>query len=140
MEIVGFVARNGSLKYAEENWRKCPDHKRFVAALLRHAYKHLEGKSTDNASGLLHLAHAVCSGLFALDLFMKIGDPVSMERKQFSYFAVIERKSKKRGVVVKRFRSYDKAWDYLTSEGLDPANYPIKTVDPKDKVGLPVPL
>ena len=140
MEIVGFVARYGGLKYEPENWRKCKNHKQFVAALLRHAYKHLKADYTDHESGLLHLAQAVCSGLFALDLFMKIGDPASMERRQFSYFAVLQRKGKKRGVILKRFKSYTAAWDYLTDQNLDPAKFPIKTVNPRDKVGTTIPL
>src|SRR5271169_5245656 len=117
IDLIGFVLRAGRLKYESENWRKCPDHKKYIAAMLRHAIQHLRGQSTDSKTGLLHLAQAVCSGLFALELYAKIGEDDSMERKQFSYFGVVERKSAKRGVVKKRFRSYEKAWDYLTSEG-----------------------
>jgi len=135
IELIGFVLRAGRIKYEAENWRKCPNHKKYIAAMFRHALKHLKGESTDKQTGLLHLAQAVCSGLFALELYIKIGEDISMERKQFSYFALIERKSKKRGVVLKRFRSYEKAWEYLTEQELDPAKFPIKTVNPVDKVG-----
>jgi hypothetical protein len=138
IELIGFVLRHGRLVYEAENWRKCPNHKKYVAAMLRHGFKHLAGESTDSKSGLLHLAHAVCSGLFALELFGQIGEDKSMERKQFSYFAIIERKSKKRGVIVKRFRSYERAWEYLTDQEMDPQRFPIRTVDPKDKIGSQV--
>jgi hypothetical protein len=139
LEIVGFVAGKGAKKYAEENWRKCPNHKRYIAATLRHLYKHLDRKFTDRESGYLHLAHAACSALFALDLFVRVGDHGSMERKQFSYFAVVEKRGKHRAVVVKRFRSYDKAWTWLEVENLIASNkHYIRTVEPKDKVGQTV--
>lgn len=138
LEIVGFALRHGAKAYSEEGWRKCPNHKKYIAAALRHLYKHLDGKPVDRDTGLLHLAQAATSALFALDLFVRIGEDGSMERKQFSYFGVIERKSKRSGVVVKRFRSYDKAWTFLTDEKFTPETHLIRTVDPKQKVGTSV--
>ncbi len=138
LELVGFVSRHGALKYAPGNWRKCKDSGRYVAPMLRHIFKHLKGDYTDKESGLLHLAHAICSGLFALDLFVRECHNPKMEKKQFSYFALVKRKTKHRGVVQKRFRSYEKAWTYLTDEGLEPKDNLIMTVTPADKVGQSV--
>ncbi len=140
LEMVGFVLRHGAREYAPHNWRKCKNPEKYLAAALRHIFKHLDDNFTDRDSGLLHLAHAACSVLFALDLFVKMGENNKMERKQFSYFGVIERKSKKRGVVLKRFRSYDKAWTYLTDEKLLPEKHSIRTVSSKDKIGQTVSL
>lgn len=134
LDLVGFVLRHGAVVYEAENWRKCKQGVRYVAAMLRHAYKHLNGEYLDKHSSLPHLAHAVTSGLFALELFFKGVQTTNMERKQFSYFAIVERKSKKRGVVKKRFRSYEKIWKYFTDEGLDPSKHIIRTVEPKEKV------
>lgn len=139
LELVGFVLGNGARKYAPENWRKCPDHKRFVAAMLRHVVKYMQGEFTDRESGLLHLAHAATSALIALDLFVRIGEDTSMERKQFSYFAIVKPKGKtKRGKVIKRFRSYTKAWEHLIDNEMVPEEYTVVTVRPHQKVGFTV--
>lgn len=139
IEIVGYVLRHGAVEYPEGNWKLCEQPERYVAAMLRHVMKHQKGDFTDKQSGLLHLAHAVTSGLIALELFFKLGHNNSMD-KRFNYFAIVERKSKKRGVVKKRFRSYEAAWKYLTDHELEPSKSIVKTVNPKDKVGSEVPL
>jgi hypothetical protein len=140
LELVGHVLRHGAEKYSAENWRKCKDHKKYIAAALRHLFKHLDREFTDRESGYLHLAHAACSALFALDLFVRIGEDGSMERRQFSYFAIVKKQGKRRGVVVKRFRSYDKAAIYLANEKLPLSKHLVRTVEPKDKVGQTVAL
>ncbi len=142
LELVGLVARFGVIKYEENNYLTCKDHKRYIAPILRHVYKHLKGEFTDPESGQLHLAHAICSGLFALELFVneEQNRKIGMERKQFSYFAVIERKSKKRGVVLKRFRTYIGAHAWLTKEELSVDTHIVKTVQPKNKVGQNITL
>lgn len=140
-EMVGYVLRHGALKYAANNWRKCKDPQRYIRPILTHALKHLKGEFHDKESGLLHLAHAVCSGLFALDLFIKgVYSKKSMERKQFSYFALVKRASAKsrRGVVIKRARTYETLWSHLTENELDPLTHVIRTVTPADKVGSTV--
>lgn len=139
IELVGYALRHGAKEYAPDNWRKCKDPQRYIAALLRHVMQHQDGESTDSDSGLLHLALAATNALFALELFFKLGQDNGMD-KRFNYFALIERKSKKRGVVKKRFRSYEAAWKYLTSHELEPSKAIIKTVNPADKVGQEVPL
>jgi hypothetical protein len=132
IEVVGYVLRHGSLKYAAWNWTKCKDPARYIAPILRHVLKHQKGQFHDKESGLLHLAHAVCSGLFALDLFMKRAQDVKM-----NYFAIVKRRSPRArsGVVLKRARSYEPLWNHLTEQELDPLTYVIMTVRPADKVG-----
>ncbi len=139
LELVGWVLRHGGMKYAPGNWRKCKDPAKYVAPILRHTFKHLAGDFTDLESGLPHLAHAICSGLFALDLYIKFKQGGKMNTR-FNYFALVERKSKRRGIVIKRFRSYEAAWNYLTLHELEPANNIIKTVKLVDKVGQVVNL
>ncbi len=131
IELVGWVLRHGGIKYVPGNWRKCKDPERYVAASLRHIFKHLGGEFTDSDSGLPHLAHAICSGLFALDLHIK----ARHNKRLGNYFALITRKSKHRGVVFRRFKTYEAAWAYLTKLELDPADNVIKTVPYNVKVG-----
>lgn len=142
LELVGFVARFGAIsKYEPHNYLTCKDHTRFVAPILRHTYKHLKGEFNDPESGLLHLAHAICSGLFALELFINEEQYRKVvEHKQFSYFAVIERKTKKRGVVLKRFRTYVSAHAWLTKEELNVDSHIVMTVQAKNKVGQKITL
>lgn len=65
---VSEVLAYGARKYAPDNWRKVPDaHTRYVGAALRHVLAHLTGERLDPESGKPHLAHAVCSLLFALE-------------------------------------------------------------------------
>lgn len=131
IEIIGFVLRSGALKYAPDNWRECKDPSRFVRPLLGHTLSHMRGEFTDPESGLPSLAHAICSGLFALDLYLNgAQDRFTMG----NYFTII-RKSGKRGVVTKRFRSYTAAWDYLEKNKLDPDKFTIKTLPSNIKVG-----
>lgn len=140
LELVGFVLRHGAKKYRANGWVDCKDPTRYVRPILSHTFQHLKGNYTDKESGLLHLAHAVTSGLIALDLFLRLGEGKNMERKQFNYFAIVTRKSKKRGVVKKRFRSYEKAWEYLISHELEPSQHVIQTVKPADTIGTVVPM
>jgi hypothetical protein len=138
IEMVGYVLRHGALKYAPNNWRKCKDPARYVAPIIRHVLKHQKGLFHDKESGLLHLAHATCSALFALDLFIKSKYSKStMERKQFSYFAIVKRRSvrARSGIVMRRARSYEPLWTYLTDNELDPLTHVIMTVPPTNKVG-----
>lgn len=135
LELVGFVLRNGAIKYAPENWRKCKEPERYVTAMLRHIFAHMKGEALDKESGLLHLAHAVCSGLFALELFMQLGYTDKVRPKFINYFAVIEKKSNHRGLVKKRFRTWEKAWGWIADRNLDPDKVFVRTVEPSQKLG-----
>jgi hypothetical protein len=71
---VGHVLRFGAEKYAPENWRKVTDgSQRYVGAALRHTMAWLNEENDDPESGLPHLAHAICSLLFVLEL--ELEDP-----------------------------------------------------------------
>jgi len=61
------VLMYGAKKYpAWDNWKKVPDaRKRYVKAALRHLMSEADGETIDE-SGLLHLAHAATSCIFAI--------------------------------------------------------------------------
>ncbi len=134
-EFIGHVLRNGADKYSVDNWRKCQDPARYIGPILRHVAKHMQGQFLDKESNLPHLAHAVCSGLFALDLYLKgVQDRFTMG----NYFAIVKRRAKGRGVVIKRFTDYSRAWEYSEAKGLNTEGYVIKTVTAKEKTGSKV--
>lgn len=133
LEVVGHVLRHGARTYAPRNWEKCTDPSRYVAALLRHANKHVGREFCDPDSGLPHLASAIASGLFALDLYLRGVEDWTVAS---NYFAIVERTGKTRGIVKKRFRSWVKAMEYFEDRELDIAKYTIKTVPESDKVGV----
>lgn len=56
----------GAKKYTPDNWKKCDDVTRYKDALMRHVISYVSGDTTDNESGLSHLAHAVCNCLFLM--------------------------------------------------------------------------
>jgi hypothetical protein len=67
-EVVD-VLTFGAKKYAPENWRLVPEpRRRYVAAALRHISASMRGAKFDEQSNKSHLAHAVCSLMFALEL------------------------------------------------------------------------
>lgn len=65
---VGRVLAHGASKYGRDNWRNVDDVRRYHDAALRHVMQYLSGERTDAESGESHLAHAVCSLLFVLDI------------------------------------------------------------------------
>ena len=69
IEGVVKVLEFGAQKYTEHGWREVPDaRRRYTDAAMRHMFSHIKGEWVDEESGLLHLAHATCSLLFALQL------------------------------------------------------------------------
>lgn len=135
MEIVGLVLRAGGLKYSDDNWRKCKDPAKFIGPILRHTLRHMKGEFLDKETHLPHLAHAVCSGLFALELYLK------GEQDRFTmgnYFAIVKKRAGRKGVVVKRFNKYAPAYAYMEDQELDQEAYVIKTVIAAEKVGTVV--
>lgn len=130
--FVGHQLGHGARLYAPGNWKKCKDPARYVAAGLRHYMKHVDGEFIDRDNGLPHLAAVATNALFALELILNQGhDKAPMG----NFFAVVEKKSRRRGVVVKRFKEYTPAFNYLEAKELDPSKYVIKTVPAKVKVG-----
>lgn len=130
--FVGHQLGHGANRYAPGNWRKCKDPARYVAALLRHSMHHVNGEFIDRDNGLPHLAAVATNALFALELILNQGQD---KAPMGNYFALVEKKSHKRGVVRKRFKAYNPAFEYLESNGLDPDEYVIKTVPASVKVG-----
>ncbi len=66
---VSEVLAYGAQKYAPDNWRKVPEARtRYIGAALRHILAHMRGERLDPESKQPHLAHAVCSILFTLEL------------------------------------------------------------------------
>lgn len=69
MDEVVKVLMYGAQKYERENWRHVPEaRQRYSAAALRHMTAHIRGETTDQETGLSHLAHAGCCVLFLLAL------------------------------------------------------------------------
>lgn len=68
LQEVVKVLMYGAKKYPEaDNWKRVSDpRKRYNKAALRHLFAEVSGETIDKESGLYHLAHAVCSNLFAL--------------------------------------------------------------------------
>lgn len=62
------VLMYGANKYPEaDNWKRVSEpRKRYNKAALRHLFSEVNGETMDPESNLYHLAHAVCSNLFAL--------------------------------------------------------------------------
>lgn len=139
LDLVGFVLSRGAQIYGAENWRKCANPRRYLAALLRHVNKHLQGELVDPETGLPHLASVICNALFALELYMagRHSEPMGGV-----YLAVVRRakgSKAKRAKIVKRFRgglgAFDSAWGWMREASKDGASYTIKTVDKDKKIG-----
>jgi deoxycytidylate deaminase len=58
------VLTYGAKKYKPNNWKKCSDIEKYIAALLRHLEAHRAGEMLDKDSGLLHIAHALTNAAF----------------------------------------------------------------------------
>jgi len=67
---VSEVLAHGAEKYSPDNWRKCENPQRYIAATLRHVLAYQTGEKIDPDSGMHHLAHAVCSLMFAYGIEM----------------------------------------------------------------------
>lgn len=130
IELVGIVLRHGALKYAEHNWKNCQNPEQYVGAALRHLMRHLDREVMDPESKFLHLAHAACSVLFALDLFVRLE-----HNNEMAYFGVVRHKSKTRAVVIKRFRTFEKAWIYFIHHKLPFVTHSVKPLRMSDKLG-----
>jgi hypothetical protein len=68
-ELLAKVLEFGAKKYSPDNWRLVDDaQSRYMAATLRHINAHRQGELLDKESGLPHLAHALASISFILEL------------------------------------------------------------------------
>lgn len=66
---VAKVLTFGAEKYGRDNWRQVKNAEtRYMDAALRHINAYQRGEAADPESGESHLAHAVCSLMFILEL------------------------------------------------------------------------
>lgn len=69
MLAVAKVLTFGAEKYGRDNWRQVANAEtRYLDAALRHINAYQRGEVADLESGESHLAHAVCSLMFMLEL------------------------------------------------------------------------
>lgn len=66
---VAEVLTFGAEKYGRDNWRQVENAEtRYLDAALRHINAYQRGEAADPESGESHLAHAVCSLMFMLEM------------------------------------------------------------------------
>ena len=69
---VGEVSTFGASKYSENSWQNLSNPKsRYMDALCRHLFQHLQGEKIDDESGLLHLQHCAWNILALLEFELK---------------------------------------------------------------------
>ena len=68
LDEVANVMSYGAEKYDRKNWDKCDDKERYISASLRHLSAYSSGEKVDSESKLDHLAHAITSLLFVLEM------------------------------------------------------------------------
>lgn len=79
---VGQVGTFGATKYGENNWQYLENAKdRYLDALCRHLFQHLQGKKIDSESGLLHLQHCAWNCLALLEFELDDNDLKREARK-----------------------------------------------------------
>ena len=72
---VGRVGTFGANKYSANSWQNLANGKeRYLDALCRHLFKHLQGEKVDDESGLLHLGHLAWNALCLLEFELKDND------------------------------------------------------------------
>lgn len=74
IEAMAYVLEYGANKYSPDNWRKCKDPSRYVAACLRHILAWQGEEHDDYESGWPHLWHALASLSFAVALELDLMD------------------------------------------------------------------
>lgn len=68
IRAVAAIREYGTKKYGDpENWRKV-EHKRYKDAAYRHWLDYVDGKRTDEESGLPTLWHVACNIAFLIEL------------------------------------------------------------------------
>ena len=69
LSAVAKVLTFGAEKYGRDNWRQVENAEtRYLDAALRHLNAYQRGEAVDPESGESHLAHAVCSLMFMLEM------------------------------------------------------------------------
>lgn len=66
---VAKVLTYGAKKYSAENWRQVEGKEwRYFDAAQRHLWQYHSGQVVDSETNINHLAHAICSLMFLLEL------------------------------------------------------------------------
>lgn len=74
-EEIGWVLTHGAEKYGPKNWRMVENaEERYHGAARRHINAYARGEDSDYDSGLHHLAHAIVSLMFVLELELEDDD------------------------------------------------------------------
>ena len=71
--VIGMVSSLGKAKYGKDTNYLMGDTlgvQRPLEAAMRHIMQFMSGQTNDNESGLCHLAHAACSILMSLEIFL----------------------------------------------------------------------
>ena len=69
---VAKISTFGANKYGDNTWQKLSNPKeRYMDALCRHLFQHLQGEKVDDESGLLHLQHMCWNALALLEFELK---------------------------------------------------------------------
>jgi hypothetical protein len=72
LEEVAKVMEFGAEKYDRKNWSLVDDKERYLSAPLRHIMLgYAQGEQLDSESNLHHIAHAVTSLLFLLEIELR---------------------------------------------------------------------
>lgn len=58
----------GAKKYGPDNWRKCKEPSRYIAAIFRHLEAYRGGELRDPESGLSHMTHIMTNAMFLKEL------------------------------------------------------------------------
>ena len=67
LQEVMKVLMFGMQKYGPYNWQRVPQAKdRYFDAAMRHLLAYRQGEKADKETGVSHLAHLICCGLFLL--------------------------------------------------------------------------
>jgi hypothetical protein len=65
IEAIAEIMDFGRKKYSEAGWKKVPHaYRRYMGALLRHAYAILRGEINDPETGKPHIFHLACNAAF----------------------------------------------------------------------------
>lgn len=70
-ECLARVLTFGARKYKANNWKKCTDTGRYLAAAHRHLNALLRGEALDSETGLSHYDHIACNLMFLYVLGLK---------------------------------------------------------------------
>lgn len=68
LEQVAKVFTFGAKKYADENYLKGTNWRRYIGAALRHLHAFARDEDADPETGCSHLAHLACCALMLMEL------------------------------------------------------------------------